>query len=242
MMGDVKGDMRAQASRVSRAAARRVRSRLPVRWGSLRRLSPVSRTFGYDRGLPIDRYYIERFLGDHAAVIAGRVLEIGDSTYSRRFGGARVARQDVLNIDPGHPQTTILGDLACADHIPSSSFDCLLITQTLHLIYDLPAAVGTLHRILKPGGTLLTTFPGISPLSSDRWAESWYWALTPLSASRLFGDVFGPENIEVAAHGNVLTSIAFLEGLASRELRRTELDVHDPQFPMLITVKATRSD
>jgi hypothetical protein len=44
----------------------------------------------------------------------------------------------------------------------------------------------------------------------------------------------------VAAHGNVLTSVAFLEGLAARELRREELDAHDPQYPMLITVKATK--
>ena len=237
----MQAEMKAQANRLARAAARRARSRIPVRFGSLRRLSPVSRTFGYDRGLPVDRYYIERFLGDHADHIQGRVLEIGDNAYTRRFGGTRVTRTDVLNIDAGHPQTTIVGDLATADHIPTASFDCLLITQTLHLIYDLPAAVSTLHRILAPGGTLLTTCPGISPLSSDRWADSWYWALTPLTAARLFGDVFGSENAEVAAHGNVLTSIAFLEGLAARELRRTELDVHDPQFPMLITVKASKS-
>ncbi|MCW2765531.1 MAG: glycosyl transferase family 2 [Nocardioides sp.] len=232
--------MRAEAGRLARAAAGRARSRLPVRFGSLRRLAPVSRKFGYDRGQPIDRYYIERFLDANADLITGRVLEIGDNAYTRRFGGPRVTRTDVLNIDPGHPRTTIVGDLATADHIPSDEFDCLIITQTLHLIYDLPAAVGTLHRILGPGGTLLTTFPGISPLSDDRWADSWYWALTPLSAVRLFGDVFGPDNVAVAAHGNVLTSVAFLEGLAARELRREELDVDDPQFPMLITVTAVK--
>jgi SAM-dependent methyltransferase len=231
---------RTHADRLARRAARFARTRIPVRFGSLRRLTPVSRKFGYDRGQPIDRYYIERFLADEADEVSGRVLEIGDSSYTRRFGGDGVTRRDVLNIEAGHPETTIVGDLAAADHIPSDSFDCLVITQTLHLIYDLRAAVANLHRILRPGGTLLTTFPGITPLSSDRWAETWYWALTPLSAARLFGDVFGPENVEVTAHGNVLTSVAFLEGLAARELRREELDVHDPQFPMLITVKATR--
>jgi len=231
---------RAQAGRLARRAGGFARTRIPVRFGSMRRLTPVSRIFGFDRGQPIDRYYIERFLGDHADLVRGRVLEIGDSTYTRRFGGSRVSRRDVLNIEAGDPETTIVADLASADHIPSDSFDCLLITQTLHLIYDLSAAAATLHRILAPGGTLLTTFPGISPLSTDQWADTWYWALTPLSAVRLFGDVFGPENVRVSAHGNVLTSVAFLEGLASRELRREELDVRDPQFPMLITVKATK--
>jgi SAM-dependent methyltransferase len=230
--------VRAAGARLARGVARHARAAIPGRFGSLRRLSPVSREFGYDRGKPIDRYYIERFLAANADVIKGRVLEIGDSGYTRRFGGNRVTRSDVLNIEPGDPKTTIVADLARADHIPSDSFDCLVITQTLHLIYDLPGAVGTLYRILTPGGTLLTTFPGISPLSTDRWAHTWYWALTPLSAARLFGDVFGSDKVEVTAHGNVLTSVAFLEGLATRELRREELDVDDPQFPMLITVKA----
>ena len=150
--------------------------------GSLRRLAPLSRHFGYDRGLPVDRYYIEQFLAGNAHVISGRVLEVGDSAYTRRFGGAGVDHVDVLNIDPGVPGTTIVADLAAGDDIPSAAFDCLVITQTLHLVYDLAAAIRTLHRILRPGGTVLATFPGISPLSTDRWAETWYWSLTPLSS------------------------------------------------------------
>ena len=228
------------ARQLVRGAGRRLRALEPVRMGSLRRLSPVSRGFGFDRGLPVDRYYIEQFLASNAHAIAGRVMEVGDSAYTRRFGGSQVTRADVLNVDPGHPETTIVADLAVAHEIPADSFDCLVITQTLHLLYDLPAAVRTLQRILRPGGTVLATFPGISPLSTDRWSETWYWALTPLAAKRLFGEVFGPENVEVAAFGNVLTSVAFLEGMATSELRRRELSFHDPQFPMLVTVRAFR--
>jgi glycosyltransferase involved in cell wall biosynthesis len=228
------------ARRLLRGAARRARAIGPARMGSLRRLTPLSRQFGYDRGLPVDRYYIERFLAANAHVIAGRVLEVGDSAYTRRFGGTRVTRVDVLNIDADAPETTIVADLAAGEGIPSASFDCLVITQTLHLVYDVSAAVRTLHRILRPGGTVLATFPGISPLSTDRWAQTWYWSLTPLSATRLFAEVFGSENVEVSAHGNVLASVAFLEGMAARELRRRELETYDSQFPMLITVRAYR--
>jgi len=228
------------ARRRLRGAWRRARSVGPVRWGSLRRLTPLSREFGYDRGRPVDRFYIERFLAQNAHAIAGRVLEVGDSDYSRRFGGAKVTQADVLNIARGHPQTTIVADLADGEAIPSAAFDCLVITQTLHLLYDLSAAVQTLHRILRPGGTLLATFPGISPISTDEWSQTWYWSLTPLAATRLFGEVFGPENLEVSAHGNVLTTVAFLEGVAEHELRPSELAVDDPQFPMLVTVRAYR--
>ena len=75
---------------------------------------------------------------------------------------------------------------------------------------------------------MIATFPGISPLSTDRWAETWYWSLTPLSATRLFADVFGSENVEVCAYGNVLTSVAFLEGMAAGELRQQELERTTP--------------
>ncbi len=227
-------------NRMLRGAARRARSLGPVRMGSLRRLTPLSRQFGYDRGLPVDRYYVEQFLARNAHVITGRVLEVGDSEYTTRFGGQRVTQADVLNVVAGDSGTTIVADLAKGDNIPSAAFDCLVITQTLHLLYDLSAAVQTLSRILRPGGTLLATFPGISPISTDRWAESWYWSLTPLSAARLFGEVFGPDNVEVVAYGNVLTSVAFLEGMATRELSRHELETHDPQFPMVVTVRAYR--
>ena len=101
-----------------------------VRFGSLRRLTPISRTFGFDRGLPIDRHYIERFLSAHAGDIRGDVLEIGDNAYTRRFGGERVTKSDVLHVSEGNPDATIVGDLTCADFIPSDSFDCVILTQT----------------------------------------------------------------------------------------------------------------
>jgi SAM-dependent methyltransferase len=212
-----------------------------VDFGHLRRLAPISRQFGFDRGLPIDRYYIERFLGHHAADIRGRVLEIGDDAYTRRFGGDRVTRRDVLHVEEGNPLATFVADLTAADQIPSDLFDCIILTQTLHLIYDIRAAVRTLHRLLQPGGVLLLTVPGISQLSTDRWAGSWHWAFTERSTSRLFAEVFSESRIRTAVHGNVLAAVAFLEGLAASELRRSELDHQDPQYQLLITLRAEKA-
>ncbi len=225
---------------VRRLARRVPRPALSEVWPR-RRLVPVSREFGFDRGLPVDRHYIEGFLAEHAHLVAGRVLEVGDDAYTRRFGGERVTRRDVLNVDPAIPGTTLVADLADAGHLPSAAFDCLVVTQTLQLVYDLPAAARTLHRLLRPGGTLLLTVPGISPVSTDRWADTWYWALTPHAARRLFTEAFGEGEVEVRTHGNVLASVAFLEGVAAGELRRHELDAVDPQFPLLVTVRADRS-
>src|SRR5262249_10152895 len=126
-----------------------------VRFGTLRRLTPASRHFGFDRGLPIDRYYIESFLSEHTEAVRGRVLEIGDDAYSRRFGGARITEQDILHVVPGHPGATIVADLSDAPEIPSDCFDCIILTQTMHYIFDLRATAQTLHRILAPRGTVL---------------------------------------------------------------------------------------
>ena len=59
--------------------------------------------FGHDRGLPIDRHYVEGFLARYAADIQGRVLEIGDDAYSRRFGAARITQQDIPACLRGQP-------------------------------------------------------------------------------------------------------------------------------------------
>ena len=214
-----------------------------VRFGSLRRLRPISREWGFDRGRPIDRYYIERFLARQATDIRGHVLEIGSNRYTRTFGGDRVERSDVLHVADALPGVTIVGDLTSADHIPSDSFDCLILTQTLQCLYDVRSAIGTLHRILKPGGVALVTFPGISKVSREdmeRWG--YYWSFTSSSAQRLFGEVFDAPDVRVEAHGNVLTAIAFLHGIATGELEPEELDYHDPDYELLLSVRARKSE
>jgi SAM-dependent methyltransferase len=213
-----------------------------VRFGSFRRLAPFNRFSGGGRGVPVDRYYIDRFLLAHAADIRGRALEIAEPMYIRRFGGDRVERVDVLHVTGDTPETTIVGDLTAAAHIPSDSFDCVVLTQTLHCIYDVRAAVSTLHRILRPGGSVLATFPGIANISRpdmDRWGQ--YWSFTSLSARLLFEESFGTGQVEVESHGNVLAATAFLWGMAAQELSPEELEHRDPDYELLLTVKATKA-
>ncbi|MFN8446526.1 MAG: methyltransferase domain-containing protein [Caldilineaceae bacterium] len=209
---------------------------------SLWRVRPISCVYGADRGLPVDRYYIERFLATESHLIRGHVLEIADDSYTRRFGGTKVVRSDVLHVEAGHHNVTVVADLAHGENLPSAQFDCILCTQTLPFIFDLGAAMQTLYRILKPGGALLLTLPGISKISRydvERWGH--YWSFTTLSAQRLLSDVFNAEAVTVNAFGNVLTSIAFLHGLASEELSPMELEFHDPDYELIITAKGLKA-
>jgi peptidoglycan/xylan/chitin deacetylase (PgdA/CDA1 family)/SAM-dependent methyltransferase len=230
---------RAEAAEHGSVAARGPGARVDP-FAEPRMLHPVSREWGYDRGRPVDRYYIERFLAAHEQDVKGRVLEIGDNSYTRRFGADRVTTSDVLNVVPGNEQATIVGDLTQADHIPTGVFDCVILTQTLQLVYDLPAALRTVHRILQPGGVLLATFPGLTRTSQTEWKGSWFWRLTPASARRLFEAVFPPANLELTGHGNVLAASAFLYGLAVEDLTAEELDHEDADFDVIVTVRAVK--
>ena len=212
-----------------------------VRFGDFRRLQPFSRRWGFDRGLPVDRFYIEGFLERHAADIRGRVMEIGDDSCTWRFGRDAVTRSDVLNVAPGDPKTTLIGDLAAGDQLPSELFDCIIFTETLHLLYDFRAGLRTLHRMLKPGGVLLVTIPGITKIGRPGdWGTSWYWSFTPLSARRVFEEFFPASGLEFETHGNVLSATAFLWGLAAEELTPAEMNVPDPEYPVTLTVRATK--
>jgi len=216
--------------------------RFPVaRWGGFRRLTPVSRVFGFDRGKPIDRYYIETFLQRNSVDIKGHVLEIGEDVYTRLFGGKKVTKSDVLHVTLDSPRASLVGNLATGEGIPSDRFDCMVLTQTFPFIYDVQAAIATVYSALKPDGVLLATFPGISQISRydmDRWGD--YWRFTDASARRLFGDVFGVRNVTVETFGNVLAACAFLHGLAVRELKHSELDHCDSDYQIIIGVRAVK--
>lgn len=212
-----------------------------VRWGGLRRTSPVSRVFGLDRGTAIDRYYIEKFLTKSSALIGGVVLEIGDDYYTKKYGGSRVTRSEILHAVEGNAKATLIGDLQTGEGIPTNIFDCIILTQTLQFLYDMKSAVETLHRSLRPGGVALVTGTGISQISRydmDRWGE--YWRFTTLSAMRMFEEVFGKGQIKVSSHGNVLSATAFLQGISAGELRVSELDVYDQDYEVVITIEAIK--
>jgi SAM-dependent methyltransferase len=212
-----------------------------VNFGSLRRVIPIHRGFDIGRGTYVDRYYIEKFLASNSPVIRGRVLELADNDYSLRFGGTKVTHSDILDIRPDYPRATIIADLSKGDAIPSDIFDCVLLVQTLNVIYDVQGAIRTIYRILKPGGCVLVSVPGISqivPAEMEYCGD--YWRFTQLSLERLFEEVFPPENTTVESRGNVLAAIAFLHGLAAEELSNEELDFHDPDFEVSILLKAVK--
>ena len=213
-----------------------------VNWRRLRNTKPVSEIFGIDRGLPIDRYYIEKFLKENKELIKGSVLEIGDDKYSKQFGAA-ITSQEILHFTPDNPQATIIGDLTKFDTLKPDVADCIICTQTLNFIYDFKSAISGIYYLLRKNGCALVTVSGISQISRydmDRWGD--YWRFTEKSVNLAFTEVFGRENVEVEYFGNVLTSVAFLEGISSEELREDELLYPDKNYQLILTVKAIKKN
>jgi SAM-dependent methyltransferase len=202
---------------------------------------PASRQFAFDRGTPIDRFLIEEYLKRQAADIRGRALEVEGKQYLEKFGGDRVTRIDVLHAVAGNPEATLVGDLATGQGLPWGVFDCVVITQTLHVIYDIHATVKNIHRLLKPGGVALVTVPGISQISrfdADRWGD--FWRMTPDAAKRLFAESFSAEAVTVEAHGNVRLAAAYLYGLAAEEIPPAVLTEFDQDYPVMIFIRAEK--
>ncbi len=220
------------------------RTRVPrigtVDFGDLASLEPVSRDWGFDRGTPIDRFYIEDFLGRHAGDIRGRVLEVANNEYTRRFGGGNVAVSDVLHPGAGNPRATVIGDLGTGDGLPESCFDCIICTQTLQFVYPLHRAIESLFGMLKDDGVLLVTVPGISQISREDMMQTGdYWRFTTASLGKLLAGTFG-DDVKVECAGNVYAATAFLQGVAVEELAVASLERADPQYQMMLLGRAVR--
>lgn len=212
-----------------------------VDMGDLRALEPASRQFGEDRGQPVCRWYIERFLDAHRDRVRGRVLEVAERTYTRRFGGQRVTESAILHATADNADATIVGNLATGDGIPEGRFDAAILSQTLQCIFDVQGAARSIHRLLAPGGSALVTVPAIAPVSRydvERWGE--YWHFSEQSVRKLFEPHFGAANVTVESHGNHVVAHAYLAGMAAEELRADELLARDADYPIVITAVATR--
>lgn len=217
-----------------------------------RRTTPVRRNV-YRRGTPIDRYYVEHFLRRWNDPLLGRaemrgaVMEFQDPDYATLIGrchetGSPITRVEVVDLGD-NPRATIRADITTeAPELADASFDTVICTQVLHIVFDLQAAIATLARVLRPGGVLYISVPGISQYHAvDRPEEPEYWRFTAASMRRLLAEHFRPEDVVVEAYGNLLASVAYLNGLAAEEFAAAKLDRRDPSFEMLIAARAIRT-
>ena len=117
-------------------------------------------------------------------------MEIADNIYTIKHGGNNVLHSDILHIHEGHPKATIIADLTDAPQIKDNTYDCIILTQTLQYIYEYKKAVETCYRILKPGGVLLVTVPGISQIEKGEWYKYWCFTFSENCITKNFVRIF----------------------------------------------------
>jgi SAM-dependent methyltransferase len=196
----------------------------------------VSGHWGYDRGLPIDRRYIEAFLAAHGDDIRGDVLEVKDDGYSRRFGHA-LDRVDVLDVDTANTRATVVGDLGGDLDAADASYDCFVLTQTLQYVWDVRRAIEHAHRLLRPSGVLLLTVPAVvrhEPGDHD------LWRFTRGSVERLLATQFDADAVEVQSRGNLVTTLAVAAGLSAGDLGDGAFAADDERYPVIVAARAVR--
>ncbi|MES2447351.1 MAG: methyltransferase domain-containing protein [Bacteroidota bacterium] len=208
-----------------------------ILWGDFGRTKPLSNNYGFDRGGAIDRYYIEKFLASESSHIKGNVLEIADNNYTLKFGKKLVTKSDVLHINKDAPGATYIADLGQENDMPSDKFDCIILTQTLQFIYDYRLALKNCYRMLKKGGTLLLTVPGISAIELGEWHKSWLWSFNEASIEKICEEIFPNQNLAINSYGNVFAAITFLHGVGISEIDTQKLDIRDNAYDVIITLR-----
>lgn len=212
------------------------RSRYPL-IGSIADMGtePVSRQFGTERGTPVDRYYIDKFLESHSELISGDVLEIEDNTYTERFGKERVVRSIVMDVNAQGSHISFNGNLETGEGIRDEIADCFILTQTLMYIFDLKKAAHSISRTLKAGGTALVTCSGISQ-NSIRCMDHYgcYFNFNKDVFVKMFADETSMRVVEAGSYGNVKTVSAHLNGLCCEDLTENDFIPNDRYYPLIV--------
>jgi SAM-dependent methyltransferase len=205
----------------------------------LRRLRPLSE--GRPRGTPIVRHYWTRFLDRHREDIRGRALEIGSTDTLERLGGDAVLGAEALDLAADSGRVTVVADLARADSVPSDTYDCFVVPFTMHVVYDVDAALYHAIRILRPGGVLLVNFPCVDYYFSEGLDMGtgpvlypFHW-FTPIEVENLFRRLsLGDDDYEMVAYGNLFARIAYEVNMGAEELTASELAHVDPGHPLIV--------
>ena len=202
---------------------------------TLRSIKKHSEKFGFDRGTPIDRYYIDHFLKNlNLENNFNRSLEFGEILYSDSF---KVKEKYFLS----HPEyetrdiasNQILFDLNSEHSYEGTKFDLILSTNVINFTKNPFVSIKHHIDMLNSRGTLVLTVSASMPISkfdAERWGD--YWRFTPDGLNQLLRTLNCEYHIK--SFGSFVTSIAFLCGLSAEEIDATDLNKNDDSYPIVV--------
>ena len=205
-----------------------------LQWGDLRRRFPVDANYGFGRGTPIDRFYLDIFLRKIKKNVCGKILEIGAD--QKRLDLKKYkpgARFDSLDIE-GKSKPTFTANAEVQSILKPRSYDSILAFNVLGHCRNPFSVTKNMHTWLRPGGI---AFCAVSSSQRVGRCPEDCWKIQPDGLRALFSNF---RKIQIISYGNLTTTIGALQGLAAEELSKEELLDHHPDYPVLSCVIAEK--
>jgi SAM-dependent methyltransferase len=205
-----------------------------VDWGSLRRLHPICKRFGFSRGTPIDRYYLDKFVAQIRNRVVGATVEIGGARQNRElYRLTNVSEYTAIDAE-AHDYVDVVGDAHDSSLLAPDSADSILAFNVLEHCADPWLVARNMHRWLRTGGCAFCMVPNAQRVHNF---PRDYWRPLPDGVNWLFRD-FGSR--ELSQYGNPTSVIASQLGIAAEELTQAELDAQHPDYPVATCIVATK--
>ena len=200
----------------------------------------IGSDWGYRRGTPVGRVYIDMFLNKYRECIRGDIMEVAETTYSERF----CQKNDTTSFTAIHVEKKEgcrQANLETGEGFYKEEFDTMIITQTLAYIYNLNEVINTIYRSLKQGGHCFVTVTDIGHMGSIETEKyGAFWGFHRAGIAKLFTEVFGENNVMIESYGNLKTVVAQLYGICAEDLDKKIINKKDDRYPMIIGIVARK--
>ena len=205
-----------------------------IDWGDLKRRFPLCNLFGFTRGIPIDRYYLDKFISEIRPQVTGTVLEVGGLLQNRElYQFSQATEYHTLDI-AANPGVTQIGDVHDLAMFKPNSLDAVVIFNVLEHCHNPWIVVKNIYIWLKEGGKCFCMVPSAQRLHDF---PGDYWRPLPDGMQQLFQD-FRQRKLYV--YGNPMTVIASFMGISAQELSHEELNDFHPDYPVTTCMVARK--
>jgi SAM-dependent methyltransferase len=194
------------------------------RWYWRHKLLPISTDFGWSRGTPVGRHYVNKFVAEMATGLGGTVLEFGESRYKACF--KTVQQYQVIDVVPG-PSVDYVCDIHDVSSVPEHYFDVIVCTQVLEHVERPVDALRQLHKLLKHDGHLICTVPFLAHI---HYVPTDFYRFSIDAICSALGTA-GFQVLEARNSGNALVTLGSLLGYAAEDFRSKEMEVVDNVYP-----------
>jgi len=203
-------------------------------FGDFDRLSPACLDFGFSRGTPLDRYYLNKFVAESRDLVVGSVLEIGGQKGSHELYGFKNATSYVtMSIDSSDADITT--DAHDASAALPESYDSIIIFNVLEHCRRPWVIASNIYSWLKPGGRVFVMIPNMQRIHEG---PGDYWRILPEGLRSIFNQF----NVEkLVTYGNLFTSIAALSGVSSEEIPTGDKDSLDTDYPTITCMTGSKA-